>query len=104
VPNQPCKICNGTGNVTCPNQTCDHWCECTVCNGTGKVEIVEDWSKGHLEEKVRAKLEYNECPACQGTGKPQCVMDEEIYGYCGGCGGSGQVIKQHPELLEVDKR
>lgn len=54
MPNiQPCKICGGTGNVGCPNQLCAHWCPCTVCNGTGQVEIIEDWSQGHLEEKVR---------------------------------------------------
>lgn len=50
---QPCKICHGTGHVECPNQLCAHWCECHVCDGTGRVEIIEDWSEGHLEEKVR---------------------------------------------------
>lgn len=51
---QPCKICNGTGTVVCPAQTCAHWCSCTVCNGTGKVEVYEDREKGYVEEKVRA--------------------------------------------------
>ena len=57
---QPCKICNGSGTVTCPNQQCAHWCECTVCDGTGKVQIVEDMSRGHLVEKVRPYGEVEE--------------------------------------------
>lgn len=84
---EPCKQCNGSGEMTCSH--CDGQGEepCETCHGTG--ETVCTKCQGTLKMSCKALNKYIECKTCQ-KGNYTCVhCDDKGIAECPECNGRG---------------